>query len=232
MRTPTSRFRNDLTEPQTSRAIGLFPRMLMTCLLWSASSVALAEQPASGPTSQPVALGRSGGGPTELVTTAEGPSGADGVVREFFAATKAELTAIRDHDQAGAKAARKRLLDSTISVDALAPQARAKLGNLSDADLAAALGQLVDRWQALVAYYIDGVQLDNIAWHRVPRGGLPTELNAVEALVPAEARGRRIMIDIVLVEAKPGTWRLQRVAYLNPAVRLRGAAASQPGSPG
>lgn len=221
-----------MDRPATRRAGGLFSRMLITCLVWSGTSTALAEEPASAPSSQPAALVRSGAGPTELVTTAEGPSGADAVVREFFAATKAELTAIREHDQAGSKAARKRLLDSTISVDALAPQARAKLGNLSDEDLAAALGQLVDRWQALVAYYIDGVQLDNIAWHRVPRGGLPTELNAVEALVPAEARGRRIMIDIVLVEAKPGTWRLQRVSYLNPAVRLRSAAASQPGSPG
>ncbi|MDX2200110.1 MAG: hypothetical protein SF069_14200 [Phycisphaerae bacterium] len=204
----------------------------MTCLVWGGSSAVLAEEPASAPASQPAAIGRTGAGPTELVTSAEGPSGADAVVREFFAATKAELTAIRDHDAAAAKAARKRLLESAISVDALAPQARAKLGNLSDADLAAGLGQLVDRWQALVAYYIDGVQLDNIAWHRVARGGLPAELNAVEALVPAEARGRRVTLDIVLVEVKPGAWRLQRVTYLNPAVRLRGAAASQPGSPG
>lgn len=140
--------------------------------------------------------------PVEPVRIAVDLRSPESIARALFEAMRGELKAIAAHDRPAAAAHRafivERLVDPT-----LVPLARQQK-NISDEEARLIFEKLIDSWESLAAYYIDGIELDAIRVEETPGN----RLGPVMALAPARARGSSTTFRVWFTRNEPGEYRV------------------------
>lgn len=137
---------------------------------------------------------------------------------------KLNLEAAANKDRPAARAARDQAAWHLADHEAATQRYRTAKRAFDEARV---MADQVENWAALVAYYIDGLDLDAAA---VLPTGVPDEMDVA---IPAHGQGDEATLRVQCRKLLDGTWRVMRLAFTNPieyvqTIDLTPAPASRP----
>lgn len=161
----------------------------------------------AAPSSQPVA------GP-EIVLTAP-----EAAARSLLDGLRAELAAVARGDHAAAAQQRRRLAEQVLARTDILARYKALPGHVAQDD-AQMLDTLLKSWGATIAYYADGLALDQM---RLAAAGAEGHKAVVD--VPARVRDDRVVLRMQCVRGADELWHVGAVEFA-PAQRPSTAPAA------
>jgi hypothetical protein len=166
------------------------------------------ERVAPLPTSTPAAL------PISTVTPED-------ATRSLLGLLRVQLQAAARNDRAAVAKLRELTLDKLVATDDVVARLH-RPGGVSEKERAQVLDTLVTSWAATLAYYADGLGLDQIQVH-------PTGPATREAAIDVPARGRddSAIVRVFCRRGKDNEWRVTGLEF---APRPTTAPASSPAS--
>lgn len=160
----------------------------------------------------------------ELRASSRAAASPEDVVRQFIDSVRLELQAIAKDDRAAAQAARARILAEWALPDPRPPEEQRRAAASANRN-EEARNKIVDFWECVLAYYIDGLDLSAAS---ATETAAEKGRELAEVQVPAAARGHAVVIRFHLLREDAGEWRVTLVDYLPPT---KAKAASQPAAP-